>query len=305
MFDPEAFGAAMGDLIREAVEPLHEKIVQLEKDLEGMAAQLQSEIASFNAEPIQGPAGNNGKDCDMEAVKAMVEEAVKAVPVINGKDGADGKDGVNGEHGKSVTIADVQPILDRALDVIRTEADAEVKEAIKALPVPKDGKDGLNGNDGERGEKGSDGLGLAGAMIDRDGALQITLTNGEVKSLGAVVGKDGTNGLDGIGFESFELEYLPESHEIAVKASAAGRVKEMRYPAGGIRPGNYWREGTKAKAAEAWVHDGSLWIATKDTSTKPDASGSDWIIAARKGRDGERGQKGIDGAPPAPIKLKD
>jgi hypothetical protein len=299
MFDHEAFGAAMGDLIREAVEPLHAKIAQLESQIKAIPSPSEGKSGA------DGAAGRDGKDCDMEAVKAMVEVAVKAIPVINGKDGASGKDGVNGEHGKSVTIADVQPILDKALDVIRTEADAEVQEAIKAIPAPKDGKDGLNGKDGERGEKGSDGLGLAGAMIDRDGALQITLTNGEVKSLGVVVGKDGTSGKDGIGFDAFELDYLPESHEIAVKASAAGRVKELRYPAGGIRPGNYWREGTKAKAAEAWVHDGSLWIALKETSAKPEASSSDWIIAARRGRDGERGSKGQDGAPPAPIKLKD
>lgn len=259
LFDPDKFGAAMGEAIRKAVEPLQNEIATLKAQLaqkpdfsHAIAAEVKSQVAM-----IQPP--KDGKDCDMEVVKALVDEAVKAVPVINGKDGSDGKDGING----------------------------------------KDGDRGLPG------EKGADGLGLAGAMIDRAGALQITLTNGEVKSLGPVVGKDGTNGVDGIGFESFELEYLPESHEIAVKASAAGRVKELRYPAGGIRPGNYWREGTKAKAAEAWVHDGSLWIATKDTTTKPDASGSDWIIAARKGRDGERGQKGIDGAQPAPIKLKD
>lgn len=256
MFDPEAFGRAMGDTIRKAVEPLQKEIADLKAKLaekpdfaKAIADEVKGQVAL-----IEAP--KDGKDCDMEAVKTMIDDAVKAIPVINGKDGVDGKDG-------------------------------------------------LNGKDGERGEKGADGLGLAGAMIDRDGALQITLTNGEVKSLGAVAGKDGTNGVDGIGFESFEMEYLPESHEISVKASAAGRVKELRHPAGGIRPGNYWREGTKAKAAEAWVHDGSLWIATKDTNTKPDAAGSDWIIAARKGRDGERGQKGLDGSPPAPIRLKE
>lgn len=343
MFDPEAFGRAMGETIRKAVEPLHAEIAALKS--------LLAERPDFSktiAEEVKGQVAliaipKDGKDCDMEAVKAMVSEAVKAIPVVNGKDGSDGsngKDGTNGENGKSVTIDEVAPLIDQAVKSIRADADETLQAAIKAIPVPKDGRDGTNGSDGrdgtsvtvkeleplikdavrnwteglpvpkdgkdgERGEKGVDGLGLAGAMIDRDGSLQITLTNGEVKSLGAVVGKDGTNGVDGIGFESFELEYLPESHEIAVKASAAGRVKELRYPAGGIRPGNYWREGTKAKAAEAWVHDGSLWIATKDTSTKPETAGSDWIIAARKGRDGERGQKGLDGSPPAPIKLKD
>jgi hypothetical protein len=141
-------------------------------------------------------------------------------------------------------------------------------------------------------------------MIDRDGSLQITLTNGEVKSLGPVVGKDGKDGSDGVSFDTFEMEYLPESHEMSVKASAGGRTKELRYPAGGIRPAGYWREGTKAQAGEAWVHDGSLWIAVKDCQSKPATNDDGWIIAARKGRDGERGQKGADAGPVSPIKLQ-
>ncbi len=178
-------------------------------------------------------------------------------------------------------------------------ADLEAEKSVAKDGAP--GVDGKNGEPGKDGAKGADGLGLAGAMIDRDGALQITLTNGEVKSLGVVVGKNGDHGKDGISFDSFELEYLADTHEMAVKASAAGRTKELRYPAGGIRPAGYWREGTKALPGEAWVHDGSLWIATKGTPSKP-AAGDDWIIAARKGRDGERGAKGGD-ATPAHIKL--
>lgn len=229
-----------------------------------------------------------------DAAKA-IDEAVKAIPAP--------KDGRDGTNGTSVTLSDVQPMLIEAIKEVSERSETMVKAAIAAIPQPVNGKDGIDGKDGLRGEKGADGLGLAGAMIDRDGALQITMTNGEVKSLGRVVGVDGADGKDGLSLDGFELEYLPESHEIAVKATAGGRTKELRYPAGGIRPGGYWREGTKAAANEAWVHDGSLWIATKSTSSKPESRSEDWIIAARKGRDGERGAKGVDGTPPAPIKL--
>jgi len=191
---------------------------------------------------------------------------------------------------------------------VPAQIERSVSAAVEALPAPKDGVDAdpiliikevLAQIPGP--VKGDDGLGLAGAMIDRDGALQITLTNGEVKNLGKVVGKDGS---DGISFDSFDLEYIAESHEMSVKATVGTRIKEIRYPAGGIRPSGYWREGTKAKAAEAWVHDGSLWIATKDTHSKPDTKGADWIIAARKGRDGEAIVKTINAAPAGPIKLQ-
>src|SRR5690606_2062866 len=124
-----------------------------------------------------------------------------------------------------------------------------------------DGVDGKDGRDGERGEKGADGVGLAGAMLDRDGELLVTMTNGEVKKLGAVVGRDGRDGKDGIGFDSFEMEYLEETHEVRIKAAAAGRVKEIRFPAGGISLGGYWRDGSKAKALQVFSLDGNAYVA--------------------------------------------
>lgn len=290
MFDPEAFGRAMGEAIRKAVEPLQAKI-----------AELESQLKAQPKNGKDGAPGRDGKDCDMEAVKAMIADAVKSIPMVHGKDGAPGKDGEPGRNGvdgtpgrdgTSVTVKDIEGLVK-----------SEVRNWTESLPIPKDGKDGKDGAPGERGEKGADGIGFAGAMIDRDGNLMATLSNGEVKNLGPVVGRDGKNGTDGIGFDSFEIEYIPETHEIAIKAMAAGRTKELRHPAGGIRPAGYWREGTRAKAGEAWTHDGSLWIATKDTNAKPETGGADWVIGARRGRDGERGQKGLDGAPPAPIKL--
>ena len=181
---------------------------------------------------------------------------------------------------------------------------------LSALPAPAAGPMGPAGPAGERGQdgaKGADGIGVAGAMIDRDGALQLTLANGEVKNLGRVVGKDGEtptapkDGVDGVGFESFELEYIPESHEVQVKASAAGRVKEIRFPAGGIRPAGYWRDKSKAKANEAWVHDGSTWYAVRDTAEQPSSKSADWIIGARRGRDGDNVVRTIKPAGPIPL----
>jgi hypothetical protein len=319
MFDPELFGQAMGEAINKAVAPLHAKIADLEKQLAerpDVPALVSAEVSKAVAAI---PAAKDGKDCDMAAVKALVDQAVKAIPAP--KDGKDAdpeeiakmvKAAVDAlpkpQDGKSVTMADVQPVIADAVKAIRDEAMERVDLAVKAIPIPKDGRDGVDGKDGSPGEKGSDGAGIADLLTDREGALIATFTDGRMKNLGIIVGKDGRDGVDGkdgIGLEAFELEYLPETHEVAIKASCAGRVKELRYPAGGIRPAGYWRDGTSAKAGEAWVHDGSLWIATKDTQSKPETKGADWIIAARRGRDGERGQKGQDGAPPAPIKLKD
>lgn len=204
-----------------------------------------------------------------------------------------------GEAIKAATAPLLERIKSLEMQVTQFSAAAGV---LRELPEPVRGEQGPIG---EKGADGKDGLGLAGAMIDRDGNLQITMTNGEVKNLGPVVGKDGANGTDGkdgLSLDSFEMEYLAESHEIAIKAVCQGRAKEIRYSAGGIRPAGYWREGTKAKAGEAWVHGGSLWIAMKDCASKPATNDEGWIIAARAGRDGERGASGkpVD---TSPIKL--
>jgi hypothetical protein len=203
--------------------------------------------------------------------------------------------------GEAIRAA-VEPLLKRIEELESKHgefsdfAKSEISLALNSLEVPK-------GEQGVKGVDGKDGLGLAGAMIDRDGALQITLTNGEVKNLGQIVGKDGSDGKDGVSLESFDMEYLPESHEITVKAVCQGRTKELRYPAGGIHSKGYWLEGVRAKAGEAWVQDGSLWIAVKDNASKPATNDEGWIIAARKGRDGERGMQGKSAIPDAPIKL--
>lgn len=160
-----------------------------------------------------------------------------------------------GKDGSSVTVDDVRPLVEEA-----------VTRAVAAIPVPAAGRDGV---------------GVAGAMIDRAGNLQLTLSSGEVKDLGPVVGKDGAS------FDGFDFEYLPETHEIRAVARCAGREKEIRYDAGGIRNRGYWREGLRAKAGDAFASDGCLWVANVDTPAKPSAESKDWTLAARQGRPGE------------------
>lgn len=262
-FDPEVFGKAMGDAINKAVAPLRQEIADLKEKLASVKNGIDGKDGENGVDGNDGKDGKDGKDCDMAEVKAMIDEFLKSIPIP--------KDGKDGENGKSLTADDVRPLIDE-----------QVKKAVSEIPAPKDG------------------VGLAGAMIDRDGALQVTMTNGELKNLGKVVGE---NGKDGISLDSFDLEYIEESHEVAVKAACGGRIKEIRYPAGGIRYGGYWRGEGKAKANEAWTLDGSLWIAKRDTSVKPAWDSPDWMLAARKGKDGERGEKGKPALPASPVKL--
>jgi hypothetical protein len=167
-------------------------------------------------------------------------------------------------------------------DELATLVNMEVTAAVEAIPVPQDGKDGVAG---EKGEPGRDGIGLAGALIDRDGNLIVTLANGEAKSLGAVVGKDGQNGKDGVGFESLEVSFDGEA--IVHEYKSADRTVTQRFPIQVMKHIGFWREGMSAKSGNTVTEDGSLWLCLKDTSERPGYSSDAWTLAARKGRNGQ------------------
>ena len=221
---------------------------------------------------------------------------------------------------------DAEPVLvaDVVKELVATEAlapliDLMVAEAVakhfEANPV-RDGRDGERGPQGEagaageKGADGKDGVGLADALIDRDGALVLTMTDGRAKALGVVVGRDGAagaDGRDGLSMVDVTRTYDAEAHEVVERWTVEGKAKELRYPAGGIRPttenNGYYREGMKCHALQAITHDGALWIAKRDTAARPCLeNGDDWQLAARKGRDGRDGKDGKP--PPGPVSLR-
>lgn len=224
--------------------------------------------------------------------------------------------------GKAMSEAvrrEIAPLTERIAILERQLADkpnfapmvtAAVQEAVKAIPVPKDGESvsiedvaPLIASEVEKAVAkipvAKDGIGIAGAMIDREGSLLITTSNGEVKNLGRVEGKDGN---DGLSLESFDLEYLPESHEVEIRAKCGERSKSVKFYAGGIRAAGYWREGKSVRAGEAWSYGGNTWIATKDgTKEEPKTGAQDWYLGARRGKDAETVVRTI--RPDAPIKL--
>lgn len=218
-------------------------------------------------------------------IEAAVAEAVKAIP--------DPQDGAPGVDGKSVGVEDVLPALQE-----------QVVKFLETIPAPKDGRDGKDGKDGaqgergekgeqgptgDRGEKGSDGIGLAGALIDRDGGLVVTLTNGEAKALGAVVGKDGAPGVDGkdgangLGFEDLEFE-ISETGRAVAKFRRGDLVKTIALP--GIVDRGTFADGEVYDKGDAVSWGGSLWIAQANgVKGKPEAD-KRWRLAVKRGRDG-------------------
>jgi len=108
---------------------------------------------------------------------------------IVGKDGADGVAGLPGERGERGEKG--EPGIE-GKSIMGTQG-----------PQGERGMDGGEGQRGERGERGDNGLngthgekgetgvGVVSAVIDRDGTLVLSFTDGTLRSLGNVVGRDG------------------------------------------------------------------------------------------------------------------
>lgn len=327
-FDPEVFGEAMADLINEAVKPLHEEIAQLKRQLESapdVNALVKSAVDA--AQPSKSQ-----RDAELEGLRAFVVEQVRAIPPAkNGTsptteeiDRLVAKEVAKlppAEPGKSVTLADVQPILDEATSALRAKAEEAVNRldsAVAGLRQPKDG-DSVTLKDVEptireavqqiradamdRVEAAikaipepKSGVGMAGAFIDRDGVLQLTLTNGEVKGLGVVVGKDGAD------FTDTTFEYDGE-RGLIIRGKGGEITKRLPIP----MDRGYYRDGMPPiEKGDVVTHDGNAWIALRNTKERPSHEAKDdWRLMVRKGRDGESVIRKVPSGPELPIKLKD
>lgn len=113
---------------------------------------------------VDGNAGMPGKDGEDAPPSAPGEKGNDGAPGADGKEGAAGRDGKDGKDGaagrdgvdgKSITVEDVAPWLERWLDASFSKwalaAERRVYElgekAVAAMPKPKDGKDGFSADD--------------------------------------------------------------------------------------------------------------------------------------------------------------
>jgi hypothetical protein len=184
--------------------------------------------------------------------------------------------------GKSVCLDDIRPGL----------ADL-VAEAVRNLPVLPH---------------------CVGWFVDRDGALSCTFSNGEIKTLGSVVGPpgkdcdmelvrrqvsefleahkpiDGKDGIDGLGLE--QIEYDGE-RTFRLANAKVDRSFVIPFP---LYQG-LWKEGNYQRGDEV-TSDGSQFIAMRDTDKEPGTIDSGWRLACKRGGIGSRGPPGKDAGKP-------
>lgn len=131
---------------------------------------------------------------------------------------------------------------------------------------------------------------VVNALIDRAGNLVLTMSDGAVKDLGPVVGKDGDpgeDGTDGLGFDDLEASYDGEK-TVTLKFAQGERVKEFAFVLPVVIDRGVYKAGETYTAGDGVTFGGSFWIAQKNTETKPEA-GDDWRLAVKRGRDGKDG----------------
>lgn len=150
--------------------------------------------------------------------------------------------------------------------------------------------------------KAKDGVGLAGAVITREGTLMLTLTDGTTRDLGRVVGADADmaalqrqlkamveaiprakDGVDGLGFD--DMEFTSGEDGAFLTFTRGEQRKTFRIPIPIDR--GVFRDGSEYRAGDGVTWGGSFWIAQRDTRAKPDAGNGDWRLAVKKGRDGK------------------
>jgi hypothetical protein len=259
MLDTKALAEVTATIIREhvaaATAPLIERIAALE--------------AREIPEAIKGDPGDPGASVDMAAVQKQIADLVAAGI-------ADLPPPQRGEKGDSVELSAVQ-------EMVRGEVD----RVVAGLPPAE------KGDPGEKGDKGDDGAGIADLLIDRDHDMIATFTDGRMKNLGRVVGKDGDpgkpgdKGRDGPGPEDFSMQLLEDGRTLRISICRADDETEYAWQIGFAVPldrGDF-EVGRSYEEADIVSHGGALWMAQRDTSAAPGES-ADWRLAVARGADG-------------------
>jgi len=336
--DPEEIRKSLSTELSTSVEKIAEdmrsEVATLKTDAFSKIASVASELGDrIGSEFVDLQAKSSAQITKEvgEVVAALppAERGEQGLPGVPGAEGPQGPPGTPGRDGESPPLELVREMIEATAKSIidglpkpldgHTPTSEEitallvplVHEAIKALPVP---------------------VSVAGIMIDRDGCLVVTLTNGDFKTLGPVVGKDGIgvdpelaeqiirriyeanrpkdgadgrdgrdgkDGVDGLSFADMELTMTGRT--LTARATHGDVSKEWSFRLALPLYRGVYRDEEKYEEGDAVTYGGSLWIAVRDPTGKPrDTEDNGWKLAVKAGRDGKPGEPGKKGDPGAP-----
>lgn len=302
----------IGQFIEKAMLPFVERIAELEQQISDMPAPkdgrngVDGKDGANGADGMDGAPGRDGKDAapiTPEMIAEAVAQYLLANPPAAGRDGRDGIDGAPGQDGKNAEPVTTEQLAEAVAGYLAENPPAAGKDGRDGVDG-KDGAPGVDGSDGapgtdgkdgvdgRNGVDGKDGVGLADAIIDRSGALVLTMTDGRTKELGIVIGKDGTDGApgndgapgcDGFGFH--DLDLVDDEQGVVLRFIQGDAVKNFPLPV--VVDRGVFKEDGEYRKGNGVTWGGSYWIAQKDDPGKPDTPDSGWRLAVKKGQNGK------------------
>lgn len=98
-------------------------------------------------------------------------------------------------------------------------------------------------------------------------------------------GQDGRDGADGLGFDNMEVLHDGE-RGFTLRFSRGEQIVERSFSIPVVLDRGVFKSDAAYQKGDAVTWGGSMWIAQKDTSAKPE-TGDDWRLAVKRGRDGK------------------
>jgi hypothetical protein len=307
-------------------------IAPLQKDLADVREEIEVVRAVKGEKGDRGEKGDAGDPAEPPDFTALMQKELgEYVQVIT----AQVNEGVRSTRtlAREEMKAELARVAEEAAEQVAVLKAALVEEVRTALAKVKDGEPGVKGDTGAKGEAGvsiaevsrdgdllnvklsdgsvksvtlrdgTDGVGVAGALIDRSGSLVVTLSDGKTVPLGEVIGKDGAAGAAGFSLDDLEIEQIDrKSVELRFKRGELEVTRTLRLP--GMVYRGVHKDGEAYEEGDTVTSGGSLWVALKDATTKPGIEGgSEWQLAVKRGRDGRDVTQPKSIPPKGPVPL--
>lgn len=273
--DIESVMEAVAPTIKRYVEEAHAPLVKRIVDLEARQLQSGADGAGVSDAVI---------DRDGVLILTLTDGRSLRPGLVVGKDG---------DPGRNVDADTVAQVVVRA---VQDEISRKLPAAVAEIPVQKGepGKDAdmceiramietaVKSIERVEGKPGKDGVGISELDINRDGELTYSLTDGRMKQLGRVVGRDG------LGFDDMEEELSDDGRLIIRRYKRGAETKEFHHRVPAVLNQGVYSEGREYATGDQVTWGGSTWIALAPTAQKPGQSET-WRLSNKRGRDGKDG----------------
>lgn len=250
---------------------------------EDAIAELARDVATSVVSDLPKPEnGMDGKSVTVEDVAPMIEaEIEKRFAVIRvPKDGEPGKDADPNE-----VAGLVREMISEDMAALRESIASEIKNEIPELPDIPAMIDDAVATALSNLPTPKDGVGLAGAHIDRDGILTLTMTDGKQVPLGKV------QGADGVGFDDIKTFFREDERTLVIQFMKGDRTLEFEHELSIPIHRGVWRDGSEYRKGDNVTFGGSTWIALKHEPEGKPGFGGEWMLITKKGKDGRDGDK--------------